>query len=122
MKRLDLYFDARCALCITIVRWLASQQQLVPIRCIPKQEGVDDLVVVADTGHYWRGDAAWLIVLWALDEYRDWSMRLSRPALLPLARQAFTMLSSNRHLLANWLNLAADEELATRLRNVTVSC
>ena len=46
----------------------------------------DDLVVVADTGEMWSGDSAWLMVLWALADYRQWSYRLASPLLLPTAR------------------------------------
>jgi predicted DCC family thiol-disulfide oxidoreductase YuxK len=120
MTGLNVYFDARCGLCIRVVRWLAMQNQLVPLRCIPKQEGVDDLVVTADSGAYWRGDGAWLIVLWALADYREWAYRLSRPALLPLARQCFATLSENRALVSGWFGLPSDDALAARLRDVTV--
>ncbi|MBL8222205.1 MAG: hypothetical protein JNL62_23415, partial [Bryobacterales bacterium] len=56
MKNLKVYFDGRCGLCVAMVRWLDRQRQLVPLHCLPKQAGVDDLVVVADSGEYWRGD------------------------------------------------------------------
>ena len=61
----------------------------MPLRCVPKpDDGSGDLVVAAGTGEVWTGDAAWLMVLWALDDYREWSRRLSSPTLLPMARQA----------------------------------
>ena len=114
MKRLRLYYDERCGL------WLGRQRQLVPIECAPKPPGQTDLAVLSDTGEVWTGDSAWLIVLWALDDYRDWSYRLARPELLPLARQAFAMLSRNREGLSEWLGLAGDEALAARLREVSL--
>lgn len=120
MKALKIYFDGRCGLCVWLVRWLERQQQIIPLRCVPKHEGIDDLVVVADSGEYWRGDSAWLIVLWALVDYRQWAYRLGSPALLPLARRMFTVLSQNRHQAAVWLKLKSDDELANRLREVTV--
>lgn len=120
MKALTVHFDGRCGLCVALVRWLDRQRQLVPIRCVPKHAGVDDLVVVADSGDYWRGDSAWLMVLWALADYRRWSYRLGSPTLLPLARQMFATLSENRHRAVMWFGLQKDEELAERLRDVTV--
>lgn len=120
MKNLKVYFDGRCGLCVAMVRWLGRQRQLVPLHCVPKHAGVDDLVVVADSGEYWRGDSVWLMVLWALDDYRQWSYRLGSPTLLPLARQMFTTISGNRHQAAMWFGLRTDEELAGRLRDVTV--
>ncbi len=45
------------------------------------------------------------MVLWALVDYREWALRLSNPALMPLARNAFELLSSNRRRLSGWLHL-----------------
>lgn len=120
MTRLNLYYDTRCGLCTSMVRWLAGQRQLLPILCLPKTEGIDDLVVTADSGEMWRGDSAWLMVIWALDEFRDMSYKLGKPSLLPFARQAFATLSANRGLLSQWLGLKTDEDIAARLRNVPV--
>jgi predicted DCC family thiol-disulfide oxidoreductase YuxK len=118
MTRLVGYYDAGCGLCSRLVKWLEKQRQLVPLECLPKPHGVTDLAVVADNGDVWIGDSAWLIVLWALDDFRDWSYRLARPELLPMARQAFAVLSRNRNPLSSWLGLTSDEELAGRLRTV----
>ncbi|MFN0107154.1 MAG: hypothetical protein ACKV2U_34280 [Bryobacteraceae bacterium] len=120
MKRLRLYYDERCGLCTALVGWLAKQRQLVPIECAPKPPGQTDLAILSDTGEVWTGDSAWLIVLWALDDFRDWSYRLARPELLPLARQAFATLSKNRTVLSEWLGLQADADLAARLREVSL--
>ncbi|HEU0120031.1 MAG TPA: hypothetical protein VFQ91_05855 [Bryobacteraceae bacterium] len=120
MTRLRVYYDARCGLCQALVQWLGAQRQLVPMECAPKPPGQTDLAVVADTGEVWAGDSAWLIVLWALDEYREWSYRLSRPELLPLARQAFATLSRNRTRLSGWLGLDTDAAVAAQLRDVSL--
>jgi hypothetical protein len=56
--------------------------------------------------------------LYALKRYRHWAQRLSRPALLPLARQAFTILSANRQRVSKWLGLLSDGELEAELRNI----
>ena len=61
-----------------------------------KQHDDDDLVVVADSGEVWAGDSAWLMVLWALADYRQWSYRLASPMLLPTARTLFAKLSEYR--------------------------
>ena len=55
---------------------------LIPVECHPKPSGRDDLVVIAYTGEMWAGDSAWLMVLWALAEYRGWA---HTPALEPPA-------------------------------------
>jgi hypothetical protein len=68
----------------------------------------DDLVVIADTGEMWSGDSAWLIVLWALADYRHWSYRLASPLLLPTARAAFAKLSAYRGTLSCGLGLSGE--------------
>jgi len=105
MTRLTVFYDARCGLCCAVSDWLGRQPQLVPLDCRPKPDGVDDLVVVADTGETWAGDSAWLMVLWALAKYRSWAYRLSSPALLPTARRVFAELSAYRGTLSCSLGL-----------------
>jgi predicted DCC family thiol-disulfide oxidoreductase YuxK len=108
VTRMTVYYDARCGLCCAVRDWLAHQRQLVAVECVPKKGAADDLVVVADSGEVWSGDGAWLMVLWALDDYRDWSYRLATPALLPTARAAFARLSAYRGTLSCSLGLTPD--------------
>jgi hypothetical protein len=51
-------------------------------------------------------------------------VRLSRPLLLPFAREAFSVLSQNRKKLSAWLGLVSDGDLASFLRvtNVPPRC
>jgi hypothetical protein len=53
--------------------------------------------------------------LWALEDYREWAIRLSAPALLPFARQAFELLSRNRKSLSRRLGLLPEPQLAEAL-------
>jgi len=110
MTALTVYYDARCGLCCAVRDWIARQPQLVPVRCEPASGPTDELVVAADSGEVWSGDSAWLMVLWALAEYRSWSYRLASPSLLPIARQMFATLSKYRGTLSCGLNLNAREE------------
>jgi predicted DCC family thiol-disulfide oxidoreductase YuxK len=91
MTRLYILYDAECALCRNCRVWLSQQPAYVPLVFIPLQSpeigcrfrGVErlrpaeQLVVIADDGCVWRGDAAWITALWALKEYREWSQRLA---------------------------------------------
>ena len=108
MTRLTLYYDARCGLCCAMRDWIAHQPQLVPLVCTPKRDDQGDLVVVADTGEVWEGDAAWLMVLWALAAFRDWAYRFASSALLPTARMAFAQLSKYRGSISCALGLGAE--------------
>ncbi len=110
MTRLAVFYDARCGLCCAVRDWVGRQRQLIPVECHPKPSGRDDLVVIADTGEMWAGDSAWLMVLWALAEYRGWAYRLSSPLLLPTARAAFAALSAYRGTVSCGLGLSSDVE------------
>ena len=79
----------------------------------------DDLAVVLDNGSdegtVYLNDRAWIMVLYAMVEYREWAARLTHPLLMPLARQAFAALSKNRHFLSSFLST---ETIAAELRKV----
>ncbi|MCK6587747.1 MAG: hypothetical protein L6Q76_09195, partial [Polyangiaceae bacterium] len=62
-----------------------------------------ELVVVSDAGDVWVGPAAFLMCLWALVDYREWSYRLSGPSFAPLAERFFHALSSRRRRIAAFL-------------------
>ena len=96
MTRLIVFYDARCGLCCAVREWIARQRQLIPIECRPKAEDMDELVVAADSGECWTGDSAWLMVLWALADYRGWSYRLASASLLPTSRLFFAKVSKYR--------------------------
>jgi hypothetical protein len=57
--------------------------------------------------------------LYALEEYRDWALRLASPLLLPLARQAFDTLSKNRRAISRWIG-ADERQLVTELSGVAL--
>jgi predicted DCC family thiol-disulfide oxidoreductase YuxK len=63
----------------------------------------EELIVVGDDGSVYREDAAYLMCLYALRDYREWSLRLADPARRPLARQAFTWLARHRATLSRFL-------------------
>ena len=99
MNSLVVYYDARCGLCTALRDWIGRQRQLIPVECRPKTDDGVELVVVADTGEAWAGDTAWLVVLWALVAYREWSYRLADPLLLPTARSLIAGVSKYRCVL-----------------------
>ena len=129
MKTLTLLYDKQCEMCRRLRTWLATQPAYVTLRFIPLQSpevaahfpGIEKyrpaerLVVISDTGDLWRGEAAWITILWALREYREWAPRLAHPALRPLARQACALISRNRHNLSRWFLHAGHEEIRNRL-------
>jgi predicted DCC family thiol-disulfide oxidoreductase YuxK len=108
VTRLTVFYDPRCGLCCAVRDWLGRQRQILAVDCVPKDDTSDELVVVADSGEVWSGDSAWVMVLWALEDYRPWARRLASPVLLPAARAAFARLSKYRGTLSCQLGLPPD--------------
>lgn len=131
MKRLYILYDAQCALCQHVRVWLGQQPAFVALSFLPLQSEEagcrfpdlaelrpsEQLVVISDQGEVWRGERAWIMILWALREYREWSQRLASPMLLPLASRFCGVVSENRHALSGWLTGATDSDLRVRLAN-----
>ena len=129
MKTLYVLFDQECGLCQRCRRWLERQPAFVELRFVPLQSpeigsrfpGVErfdpreQLVVVSDEGAVYQGSHAWIMCLWALREYREWSERLASPALLPWARRACELVSENRLSLSAWFGGKTDEEIGGEL-------
>ena len=115
MKCLYVLFDAHCELCVRCRNWLAQQPAFVPLVFIAFQSdeaqrrfpGIDalkpeeQLLVISDEGAVYRGANAWIMCLWALENYREHAQRLAHPALLPLAKLACELLSQNRFFLSD---------------------
>jgi predicted DCC family thiol-disulfide oxidoreductase YuxK len=126
MNTLTVLFDATCGFCVRCRYWLQTQPQLVRLEFVAAgsleaqrrfpglaETGTpEDLVVVSDEGGVYHGDRAFLMCLWALEDYREWSLRLAHPGMIGLARRAFELVSSHRRDLSRWLALAAEEEIA----------
>ena len=136
MRSLTIIYDPTCGVCTRLAQWLTVQRQYVPLRLVPNSSPMiatmypelaesrfrEELIVIADDGAAWFGDRAWILCLYALQDYRAWAKRLSRPALFPFARQAFLVLSYNRRRISRWIRLAperaSDGDIAERLRNI----
>jgi len=121
MTTLTVLYDAACGFCVACRRWLEAQPKLLELEYVPAGSAEsrlrfpsiadtrEELVVISDDGGVYRGADDWIMCLYALEEYREWSLRLAGPALRPLARTAFGWLSRNRRGLSRRLRLAPDE-------------
>lgn len=132
MRRLTILYDATCGVCSWAKYWMLKQPVYFRLEFLaagcdeakaryPKLFSVcqpEELIVVDDEGGVYKGGDAWVICLYALRNYREWSFRLARPTLIPLARKAFKVLSTNRHRLSRFLNLPTDATLAERLERI----
>jgi predicted DCC family thiol-disulfide oxidoreductase YuxK len=137
MRRLYILYDFRCGICARLRVWMQQQRAYVPVEFIAAGSNLArrmfptllndgeprELVAVTDEGDVYLDDAAWLVSLWTLVEYRTWSYRFARGPLRPLARTAWDFLSTNRQQLAQMLSLKSDEEVARELdRRSTGAC
>jgi predicted DCC family thiol-disulfide oxidoreductase YuxK len=112
---LTVLFDPGCALCRRCREWMLEQPAYVAltfVECTGEFARAhygdipwlgDELVVVGDAGEVWAGPAAFLMCLWALVEWREWSLRLASPGLAPLAARFFRVISKRRAGLASFL-------------------
>jgi predicted DCC family thiol-disulfide oxidoreductase YuxK len=125
VRFLTVLYDARCGLCSSARRWLEGQPQIVPLELLAAdseearrrfptlaEAEPEELVAVSDEGDVYRGPQAWIVCLWALEDYREWSFRFARPALLPLVRELVEWLSTRRHRLSRALRMGSDAEIA----------
>ena len=97
MKTLYVLYDDDCALCRRCRRWLSAQPAFLELRFLPlgaaetecRVPGIaqyrpsEQLLVISDEGAVYQGSHAWIMCLYALREYREWSQRLAGPLLLP---------------------------------------
>lgn len=134
MEKLYVLYDPHCELCCRLRNWILVQRTWLGLalveqgsekakRLFPELDhiaGKEDLAVVSDEGAVYLNDRAWIMVLYAMYEYRDWASRLTHPLLMPLARQAFAALSKNRHWISSLLNTDNAEAIAGELRKVEV--
>lgn len=127
MQTLSIIYDDRCALSRWLKDWAEDRPAFVALvfvragsaeaeRVAPGLSGnsvvVADLIAVGDGGEVYRGDSAWVMCFYAVEEFREWSIRMATPELLPLARKAFVVLSRHRVRVADWLAMTDREAIA----------
>ncbi|MFL5321245.1 MAG: thiol-disulfide oxidoreductase DCC family protein [Myxococcaceae bacterium] len=131
MQALYVLYDDSCGFCCRCAEWIRRQRSFVELICwptdSPRTRGAfpdlrrtaekQELICISDRGEVFRGSAAWLMVLWALKDYRGWARRLSSPALRPLARNLFEFVSTNRHKVSQWFGMQPEQYIAASLRD-----
>ena len=130
MTTLTIFYDARCGLCSRFRRWMLEQAAYVRLeflpydseqarqRCpdLPNLRADQEIVVMGDDGSLWQGAGAWVTCLWALREYREWSLRLASPSMQQIARRVVHWISSNRIGLSHLLRLRSDDALRAEIK------
>jgi predicted DCC family thiol-disulfide oxidoreductase YuxK len=129
MNTLTIFYDARCGLCSRFRRWMLDQPAYVRLDFMPydseqaskrcpelsKLRADQEIVVMGDDGSLWQGAGAWVTCLWALREYREWSLRLASPGMQQIARRVVHWISSNRISLSHLLRLRSDDALRAQI-------
>jgi len=132
MEKLYVLYDPKCELCERLKDWLLVQRPWLGLSMIPtgsekarkmfpeleKMITSNDLAVISDDGEVYLNSSAWIMALYALEEYREWACRLAHPMIAPFARQAFEMISRNRLAISIWLGHDRPEEIAGELKKV----
>jgi predicted DCC family thiol-disulfide oxidoreductase YuxK len=124
VKRLVVIYDDSCGFCVRCRWWLARQPAFVEFVFVPRSSAAlarmfpslqlarkTELVVVGDDGTVYRDDAAFIMCLYGLQAYREWSLRLATPALMPLASTFFRTVSKRRRWLSRMLGGSFDRDL-----------
>ncbi len=110
MNRLTVLFDQDCRLCEAVVRRLREQDTYIELEFIssgaPRAARMfpeivstvplSEVVAIADGGEVYRGDAAWLMVLWAMKRTRAMSLTLAQPLYRGLVRRAVASVGKHR--------------------------
>lgn len=103
--QLTVWFDGDCGFCTRVAQWLERQPKYVPVHCAPAQTAgtagcpldadalLEKVTVTASDGAVYRGTNAWITVLWALRNYRGWSLRFARDQWRPIAENLFGVIA-----------------------------
>ena len=116
---LNILYDPTCGLCCRVREWLMQQARLVELVFIPCKSAEarqrfpqlnhdltdQDLTIITDRGAVYSGPKAWLMVLWALKQYRPWSYRLASPELLPTTKRVVSLISEHRYQIGRGLKV-----------------
>jgi predicted DCC family thiol-disulfide oxidoreductase YuxK len=135
VEKLYVLYDPKCELCERLKDWLLIQRTWLGLCMVPagsekaqtmfpelqQVASCNDLVVVSDDGQVYLNNSAWIMTIYALEDYREWAYRLAHPVIAPFARQAFEMISKNRHTISRWLSHDRPEEIAGELRKVPLA-
>jgi predicted DCC family thiol-disulfide oxidoreductase YuxK len=132
MDALFVLYDETCAFCCRCAEWLERQPTFVPLAVLPAgaartkaafplgEHGKQELVVVGGDGGVYRDTDAWLMVLWALRDFREWAVRLSRGD-RHFARKVVGLAGSWRHGLSQLFKVSSQAELRRQLEVLPVS-
>ena len=109
-RTLTVLYDASCGLCRRARSWLMRQEQYISLEFIAAashqaidrypdldpMKTLETIHVIDDQGNVYRNEKAWLILLWALADYRKWSLHFSEPHRIYQAKRLVEAVSKGR--------------------------
>ena len=109
-REITVLYDAQCNVCRSARDWLREQPVYVPFRFVAAgstaarrlypsldhEATLRDITVIDDAGRMFTGPKAWVMCLWATKEHRAQAIRLTTPALWPLAKRFIGWVSTHR--------------------------
>jgi predicted DCC family thiol-disulfide oxidoreductase YuxK len=127
MNKIYIIYDSECGLCVQCRKWIEKQPAFLQITFLPRnsQEAAtlittvtdqklgDELIVVSDEGGLYRGAHAWVMCLYALQNYRELGNKIATPMLLPWAKRICELVAQNRLNLSQLLGLKEHKEIKT---------
>ena len=128
-KCIDIFYDSRCDICSSFIKWLRQQPCSCNVNYVSYQsaraeewfqsmavgEFERQLVVRNDSGGMYRGAAAWVQCMLACLSYTDLGERLSSPLLMTVAQKACHLAACNERALIEILSLQNDEDVLAEL-------
>lgn len=125
MKAISVFYDARCGMCRSVKTWLEQEPKFVALHFVAYDSRLAaglfpkitdwhperEILALSDEGGLYRGAGAWILCLWATVRYREWSLRLARPALRPYAEKLCRAVSRNRRRLSRLFRLGTDDDI-----------
>ena len=131
-KCIDIFYDSRCDICSSFVKWRRQQPCSCNLNCVPYQSaraeewfqsmGMGELerqlVVRNDSGGMYRGAAAWVQCMLVCLAHVDLGERLSSASLMPVAQKVCHLAACNERLLREIFSLQNDEEVLAELDRV----
>lgn len=134
IRKLEVYYDGSCGMCGRFKDWLEKQEHIINVEFLSyaseaarerfpdlaKHDPEKALVIRTDTGEIYRAAEATVISLWACRDYRALAMKLRKPLFMPLARNIYPLIASNRYVISKLLT--NDRKLQQELEKQDDGC
>lgn len=104
VRGITVLYDPDCPVCRASKRWMLLHRPLIDVRFVAVNSRLArqrfpqldlaacarEITVVTDTGHVYRGEAAFVMCLWALRRTRSLALQMARGRKAPMLRSTVT--------------------------------